>query len=91
MIYILEFEKPLGNERHSARYYVGYCYDGTLARRLKQHRAGTGAAITRAAVERGIAFNVLVTAPGDRAYERQIKRQKNTPRLIARLRKKGII
>lgn len=91
MVYILEFETPLGNERHQARYYVGYCHDGTLSRRLKQHRAGTGAAMTRAAVERGIGFEVIVTTPGDRTRERQIKRQKNTPRLIARLRKRGII
>jgi predicted GIY-YIG superfamily endonuclease len=90
MIYILEFEQPLGNARHAASYYIGYCEEGRLEDRLQQHRSGGGAAITRACVERGIGFEVIITLPGDRSKERQLKRRKNTPRLVRQI-KRGII
>lgn len=89
MIYILKFDRPLGdlsNPRGQAQYYLGYCEDGRLADRLAEHRAGSGAAITRACVKRGIPFDVLLTLPGDRAFERRLKtKYKNTPRLVRRL------
>jgi len=85
MIYILEFETPLGNSNHYARYYIGYCADGSLDRRLAEHRAGSGAAMTRAANQRGIAYAVVATMPGDRTKERQLKRQKNTRRIVQKL------
>lgn len=87
MIYVLQFSKPLGNPynpRGTARFYVGYCEDGRLQARLAEHHNGGGAAITRAALERGITFEVVLTLPGDRNEERRLKRQKNTPRLVAR-------
>ena len=87
MIYILEFDRPLGTDKHEARYYIGYCEDGQLERRLKQHRAGTGAAITRAAAERGIVMTPIFVFAGDRSDERRLKREKNTPRLVRRLRR----
>lgn len=85
MVYIIQFDRPLGNERHQARYYVGWCRENTLEARLNHHRRGTGAAITRAAAERGIGFEVVLTIPGaDRTFERKIKNQKNTARFIER-------
>lgn len=88
MVYVLRFQSPLGNphnRRGQARYYVGWCKDGTLHRRLAQHRAGTGAAITRAAIAQGIDFDVVLTIPNaSRDDERRIKRQKNTPRFVQR-------
>lgn len=90
MIYILEFEKKLGNpanKRGQAKYYVGFCEDGRLKERLAEHEKGFGAAITAAAVRRGIAFSVVATLPGDRDRERQIKRWKNTPKLVERIRR----
>jgi len=92
MIYILEFERPLGNPdnpRGQARYYLGYCGDSqrSLEKRLREHRAGEGSALTRAAVQRGIAFTVALTLPGDRTVERQLKNRKNTPRLVRQLRR----
>lgn len=78
-VYILEFETPLGNERHQARYYVGYVTDGKLEGRLYYHRVGRGAAITKAAAERGIDFKVVYYEEGaTRADERRIKNYKNT-------------
>jgi predicted GIY-YIG superfamily endonuclease len=90
MIYILRFERTLGNLNSpygQAHYYVGYCEDDRLPERLAEHRCGAGAAITRAAARQGISFDLVATMPGDRARERQIKRQKSTPRLVARLAK----
>ncbi len=89
MIYILEFSQPLGNDRHSAQYYLGYCEDDRFQMRLKEHHMGAGAAITRAAVQRGLGLRVVATFPGDRELERKLKRQKNTPRLVKRLKKAG--
>lgn len=85
MVYILELARPLGNERHTARFYVGWCKEDRLEARLAHHRAGTGAAFTRAAVERGIDFKVVLTIPGaDKREERRIKNQKSTSRFVER-------
>lgn len=85
MIYILKFDKPIGTERHSAQYYIGYCRDECLASRLKHHRKGTGAALTRAAIQRGIGWQVVATLDGDRTLERRLKNCKNTPRILRKL------
>lgn len=87
MVYILQFVTPLGNHRHQARYYIGHCRPDRLARRLQEHRSGQGAAITRAAAERGIAIKLVATLPGDRTTERYLKNQKNTPRLIRQMQR----
>jgi predicted GIY-YIG superfamily endonuclease len=83
-VYILQFEKPLGNLKHQAQFYIGWCIDGQLSSRLEEHRAGRGAAITRACNERGIAFDVVATMPGGRDRERQLKRRKNTRQIVER-------
>jgi predicted GIY-YIG superfamily endonuclease len=92
MLYILEFQQPLGNPNNSramARYYVGYCKEGRLEERLAEHRAGRGANITRAAAQRGIPFEVVATAPGYREEEIRLKATKNIPSLIRRLRQQA--
>lgn len=89
-IYILEFSEPLGSNRHSARFYLGYCEDDRLQMRLKEHYMGAGAKITRAAVQRGFGLRLVATFPGDRELERKLKRQKNTPRIVQRLKKAGV-
>lgn len=88
MIYILQFDKPLGSHKHSAQYYIGFCEDDScFNRRIKAHRAGRGAAITRAAVARGISFKVVATMEGDRTMERRLKNYKNTAQIVRNLEK----
>jgi hypothetical protein len=55
--------------------------DGNVGRRLAVHRAGHGARIMAAVVERGVPFFVARTWVGGRALERKLKRRKNAPRL----------
>ena len=75
MIYILHFDTPY----YHARYYVGYCADGTLEQRLARHRAGQGSRLLALELA-GIDFTVALTHSGDRHFERRLKRAKNTPR-----------
>jgi putative endonuclease len=77
-VYLLHFSQPIGNERHKARHYIGWVADWRgLQRRLQQHRAGQGAAITRAAAALGIDLLLADYWPGSRAYERKLKNRKN--------------
>lgn len=86
MIYILMLDKPLGSHKHSARFYIGFCEsDACFNRRMKEHKRGAGAAMTRAAVARGIGFKCVATMEGDRNLERRLKRMKNTPRIVRNL------
>jgi hypothetical protein len=81
-VYLLHFAAPLGNPanpRAQAAHYLGWALN--LERRLAQHRTGQGAHITRAAVARGIGFEVVATWPGDWQLERRLKALKATPRL----------
>lgn len=82
-VYILEFSEPVGSAKHCARYYCGWTRN--MEGRLHYHRRGAGAAITRAAVARGITFTVALFIPGaTRELEREIKRSKNTRRWMER-------
>ena len=81
-VYLLHFAQPLGNPtnpRALARHYVGWALN--LDERINQHRRGDGCALTRAAVERGISFEVVQTWPGDYRLEKHIKALKAAPRL----------
>lgn len=85
--YLLELDRPLGNEKHQARYYLGSC--ANLKKRFQQHLLGTGAAFTRAAVERGIQFKIVhiwrtSTKQEARQLEIKLKRQKNHAQLLRR-------
>lgn len=88
-VYVLELETPLGSERHSARYYVGWTRDETtLDARLRCHACGKGARMLAAAAARGIGWRVVWFDPeGDRALEKAIKRQRNTRRWLAQQQK----
>lgn len=75
--YLLHFDRKLSHAQH----YLGYA-DRKLENRIKQHRTGKGASLTRAAVEAGITLNLVRTwEGGDRTLERQLKRRKNSPKL----------
>ena len=77
--YLIELEKPLGSDAHSARYYLGWAADPYA--RLNHHRKGNGSAMLRAAVERGIRFDLVAVIPGTRADERRYKKQHHHARL----------
>jgi hypothetical protein len=79
--YLVHLDQALGSShpRGRARHYVGTTQN--LAARLATHREGKGARMLAAAVERGISFDVVRTWPGGRETEKQIKAQRNAPRL----------
>ena len=86
MIYMLQFDQHLGHKRSphaSAEFYLGYCDENNLEKRLKEHRNGNGAAITRAAVEKGIGFRVvMMIEKATREDERTLKNRKNHRRVL---------
>ena len=87
MVYILEFDQALAGR---ARFYIGSCKDGRLDDRLAEHRAGHGAALTRACNDAGIGFQPVAVFQGqDRRFERRLKNQKNTPRILRQIKRSG--
>lgn len=77
--YLIHFDQPIGNlvnPRGMARHYLGYT-NQSLKKRLEQHRKGTGARLTRAAVLQYGRELQLVRhwTSGTRALERELKRR----------------
>jgi predicted GIY-YIG superfamily endonuclease len=83
-VYLVCMDQRLGSGHAlgGARHYLGQTIN--LEQRLETHRAGIGAKILAAAVERGIGFEVVRTWPGGRAEERQLKALHNAPKLCPR-------
>ena len=83
MLYLIHFQGGrLGGEgSKGASHYLGWASDrpGALKHRLREHRTGQGAAITRAAVERGLTLDLADVLPGDRHEERRLKRAGHIP------------
>lgn len=86
-VYIIKFSEKL----HHAGHYIGSCADWRVQQRLEEHRAGRGARICRAAVQRGIQLNLIAVLPGYYEEERRIKFWHNTPKYVEMLKRKGII
>ena len=82
-VYFLKFSAPLGSERHRAQYYIGFAE--SVEQRFAEHCAGRGAAITRAAIERGYKLMLLGWVEGDRRLERKFKNRKNTKKVLKSL------
>jgi predicted GIY-YIG superfamily endonuclease len=82
--YLIHLDQRLGSSHPngSAGHYLGTTTN--LANRLETHRAGKGARMLAAAVERGISFDVVRTWPGGRETEKALKRLRNSPRLCPR-------
>jgi len=80
--YLICLDAKLGSNhpRGAAGHYLGST-TRNVAVRLAEHRAGVGAKMLAAAVERGIGFDVVRTWDGGREVERRLKRQRNSPRL----------
>ena len=91
-VYVIRLAQPLGNPanmRARARFYVGWALDPKA--RLAEHRAGRGAKMLAAAVERGITFRIICTVPGTRRFERKVKDSHNVPQLLRSWRARGIV
>lgn len=74
-VYLIHFDTPYKHARH----YLGYAED--LAERIERHRKGNGSRLMQVIGAAGIAWQLVRVWPGDRKLERQLKNQKNAPRL----------
>ncbi|SRR5579884_1467213 len=75
-VYVLHFASPYKQARH----YLGYAK--CVERRVQAHRQGSSVPLMRAVHDAGISFTVArVWENGDKALERQLRNQHNTPRL----------
>ena len=82
-IYLLHFQKPIGNAANphgQAQHYIGWTR-GEVDQRIEEHRLGHAAAITAAATRAGVEMILARTWPGDRKFERQLKRYKKASQL----------
>jgi predicted GIY-YIG superfamily endonuclease len=77
-VYLLHLEQPLSKD-HTAQHYIGWT--DNLTRRLNKHYEGNGARFMEVAKERGISWMLVKIWTGTRKRERQLKNQKNSPRL----------
>lgn len=78
-VYLLHFSDRLGNPQNPhamAQHYIGFALDPH--ERLAQHRAGQGAKITAAAVQRGITFEMFCW-PAPLGFEKTLKGFKRAP------------
>ena len=75
-VYLIHFE---ARHKH-AGHYLGFATD--LSQRMAQHRGGNGARLMEVIASAGIGWKVVRTWVGDRAFERRLKRRKNTPRWL---------
>lgn len=82
IVYLLHFERKLKHAQH----YIGYTND--LAKRLKRHNDKQGSHLVAAVVKNGIGFILARTWENvDYAFERQLKKRKNTKYLCPICRK----
>ena len=77
IVYLIHLDKPV-NPNFPAQHYLGWTVN--LKNRINQHRTNQGAAILRAANQRGIAWEVVATWEGGRGLEVQFKRGRNHKR-----------
>lgn len=92
IVYMLQFDTPLGNDKHRAHYYLGYCKARRLDERIAEHKSGYGARITAAlavTVSYGDVWRISDRVTGkwysEIAYESQQVAQIECDRLNAEL------
>lgn len=79
--YLIHFDRLIGdpdNPRGQAQHYLGSTSD--LAGRLEAHRRGNGSKIMAWVAHNNIGWRLVRTWLGGRDKERELKRQKNSPR-----------
>jgi hypothetical protein len=76
--YLIHLDAPL-SDKHTARHYLGYCRH--VPSRMEAHRTGKGARFMQVVRERGIPWVIARIWPGDRSFERKLKRRKEGPAL----------
>jgi len=74
-VYLLHFDRPYKHARH----YLGWTVD--LRTRMADHAAGRGSRLLAVVTAAGIGWQLARTWVGDRARERQLKRQGGASRL----------
>jgi hypothetical protein len=86
--HLVHFSRPLGNManvRGHATHYIGFTPDdgsgAGLSERVAEHLAGDGARITKAALAQGIEIELVACWRAPLAFEKQLKRRKEAPRL----------
>lgn len=78
VLYLLHFEQPIG----AAQHYLGITRRARLPMRMKEHRSGRGAALTKQARAIGVGFRLAAIVPAfSFADERDAKRQGHYARL----------
>lgn len=81
-VYVLHFSKRIGTKRQQAGHYIGWSTDADA--RIREHKAGKGAALTRAAVKQGVTLEVAQIIPNvTRAAERRLKNRGGGKRVCA--------
>lgn len=80
-VYIIELDRPIGNSKKSARFYVGCTYD--LLRRFSEHKSGQGSAMLRYCNQAGIGYKIVHVEKGYRERELVIKGKKNAAKYLA--------
>ena len=92
-VYLLCFDEPIAiiengprsGQPHPTRHYIGFARDGRVTERLAVHAQGRGSRLVRAAVERGIGFELVrVWYGGSRALERYLKLRRQGPEFCPR-------
>ncbi len=77
-VYLIHFHNRI-SPKHTCQHYIGFAYD--VAKRLREHRNGTGARLCQVAIERGIDFEVVRRWEGGRDLEKRLKAKHSGPRL----------
>lgn len=89
-VYLLHFDRPIGNPdnpRAMAQHYLGWA--AILSSRLRDHRSGSGAAITKALRDQGIDFTLVRVWKAGRTFERELKNRKKARQLCPFCKARG--
>jgi predicted GIY-YIG superfamily endonuclease len=94
IVYLVHFDRPIGNANHQSQHYIGYARK-SLKRRIAEHKANRGARILQVVNALGIPWSVVKTwSPGSLKLEKQLKLQKHAWRhcpICRQVRKENLL